>query len=210
MRKPGKRVEFIMVKGKLKEHKVELRLDMTRNMFLVEFMDKNYENRDLFALKKELAEAAEKADQVSWTRWIEYEYDAKTAEGRARGRHISRTTGFEFSFFAVDLSDTIAQENHYNDGTFDIRLRRSVREEEDGSLVETNFSGEPSREVMHKWKTDKLIPWTAERWATFVAVRRGIAALNDTLASVLGQSPERILALLDGADAGRLLLGFGR
>jgi hypothetical protein len=209
VRLSGKKVGKYRVTTILATYDLDVRLDMSDNLFAVRVPRApgekaevtaegvNYETfsaATLEEVKQKVDEFLRSRDTTEFEDVIEYELDR---DGFGR---VNNSVGFDFRVARVSLA---------RDGNDVSKLEVRVEVDDEGKVYVENHFGHPATPTAHSGRYDYSVPYTVERWRKCVVLRDGIAELRRMVGELFGEGGEATAARLDAFEK-KLLPGGSR
>jgi hypothetical protein len=200
VRLSGKKVGKYRVSTILATYDLDVRLDMSANVFAVRVPRTpgekaevttegvNYETfsaATLEEVKQKVDKFLRARDTTEFEDVIEYELDR---DGFGR---VNNSVGFDFRVARVSLA---------RDGNDRPKLEVSVEIDCAGMVAVADYFGHPATPQAHSGRYDYAVPYTVERWRKCVVLRDGIAELRRMVGELFGEGGESSAARLDALE----------
>lgn len=204
-RKPGRKIDTIIVEGKLERRELDLRFDKYTGLFHIECpMGTWHKGKDLGEVKKAARVALVASEEITWTRWIDLDYqaalksivtphdgtsyvyrdDSRLADRRRKDPTLA-VVSIQFHFHVLDVSNGDMPQVRYLRRMSDAEDLRPG-EEDAGSLWA--FSETSRRTDIAK----DMIPYTEARYQAMVAIRQGMAELDRRFCRLFSGDAENV------------------
>jgi hypothetical protein len=197
---PGKKIGPLWIEIGDQRIELELRIDARTGRFYTAHNGETFEAASVDELKAKVSPAVKVANSLTWTRYIELNYeshDARSSWGDRRGlteRPPSFVRGISLTWTVKDFSSKHIPARE----TDEVILEREVSEDgtTDLATVASRTSGRGPHRKYAEIPPDAIL-YTPEREAALREMRNRLTALDRELRAVLAGDREEVAARLD-------------
>jgi hypothetical protein len=168
----GRRECFHEVRTQLRTTKVEIRFDRNTGEFFSQLNGEEFKDASLKELEALLLEEAEKADNIDWERWVEYELH--------QGGHTSYVRYQDSSVPIVGIRFDCLDLSIPQKGIARRTRRRRVDDAGNVEPIQEDYLGE-----IYTQGRNKLIRFTPGRWVSFKKIESAIVGARKMLGQLL-------------------------